>query len=203
MVENEPVDGDRGVIVMTASIAAYDGQVGQVAYTASKAGIVGLTLPAARDLADKFIRVVTVAPGTFETPMLATLPDKERESLGMQVPHPARLGRPRSTRASSPTSSTTACSTARSSASTVPSGWPPADPTAHDRHDVVAPALAGATMRVGNTTPDTPGRCLRTRRKALRDSAIRRRTDPRESFGTSGRTANEVPSACGAIRTHR
>ena len=94
MVENEPVDGDRGVIVMTASVAAFDGQIGQVAYTASKAGIVGLTLPAARDLADKFIRVVTVAPGTFETPMLATLPDKERESLGMQVPHPARLGRP-------------------------------------------------------------------------------------------------------------
>ncbi len=94
MVENEPVDGDRGVIVMTASVAAFDGQIGQVSYTSSKAGLVGLTLPAARDLADKFIRVVTIAPGTFETPMLATLGEKERASLGAQVPHPSRLGRP-------------------------------------------------------------------------------------------------------------
>ena len=94
MVDNEVVDGDRGVIVMTASVAAFDGQIGQVSYTSSKAGIVGLTLPAARDLADKFIRVMTIAPGTFETPMLASLPEKERESLGQQVPHPARLGRP-------------------------------------------------------------------------------------------------------------
>lgn len=94
MVDNEPLDGDRGVIVMTASVAAMDGQVGQVAYSSSKGGVVGLTLPAARDLADKFIRVVTVAPGTFETPMMASLPEDVKASLGQQVPHPSRLGRP-------------------------------------------------------------------------------------------------------------
>jgi NAD(P)-dependent dehydrogenase (short-subunit alcohol dehydrogenase family) len=94
MVGNDPVDGDRGVITMTASIAAYDGQIGQAAYAASKAGIVGLTLSAARDLADKGIRVVTVAPGTFETPMLAGLPNDVKSVLEAQVPHPSRLGRP-------------------------------------------------------------------------------------------------------------
>ncbi|TDO34319.1 NAD(P)-dependent dehydrogenase (short-subunit alcohol dehydrogenase family) [Kribbella sp. VKM Ac-2527] len=87
-------DGDRGVVVMTASIAAYDGQVGQAAYASSKGGIVGLTLTAARDLADKGIRVVTIAPGTMETPMLAGLPEEARTALEQQVPHPARLGRP-------------------------------------------------------------------------------------------------------------
>ena len=94
MLANEPVDGDRGVVVMTASIAAYDGQIGQAAYAASKGGVVGLTLSAARDLADKAIRVVTVAPGTFETPMLAGLPGEVKELLEQQVPHPSRLGRP-------------------------------------------------------------------------------------------------------------
>ncbi|MBC9823967.1 SDR family NAD(P)-dependent oxidoreductase [Terrabacter sp. MAHUQ-38] len=94
MLANEPVDGDRGVIVNTASIAAYDGQVGQAAYAASKGGIVGLTLSAARDLADKAIRVMTVAPGTFETPMLAGLAGEVREVLEKQVPHPSRLGHP-------------------------------------------------------------------------------------------------------------
>lgn len=94
MASNEPVDGDRGVITMTASIAAYDGQIGQAAYASSKAGIVGLTLSAARDLADKGIRVVTVAPGTFETPMLAGLPNNVKSTLEAQVPHPSRLGRP-------------------------------------------------------------------------------------------------------------
>ncbi len=94
MLTNEPVDGDRGVIVMTASIAAYDGQVGQAAYAASKGGVVGLTLSAARDLADKAIRVVTVAPGTFETPMLNGLPGEVKELLEKQVPHPSRLGKP-------------------------------------------------------------------------------------------------------------
>ncbi len=94
MLGNEPVDGDRGVIVNTASIAAYDGQIGQVAYAASKGGIVGLTLSAARDLADKAIRVMTIAPGTFETPMLAGLPGEVKEALEKQVPHPSRLGRP-------------------------------------------------------------------------------------------------------------
>ncbi len=120
MLENEPVDGDRGVIVMTASIAAYDGQIGQAAYAASKGGVVGLTLSAARDLADKAIRVVTVAPGTFETPMLSGLPGEVKTVLEQQVPHPSRLGNQPSTPASSHTSWTTRCSTARSSVSTAP-----------------------------------------------------------------------------------
>jgi NAD(P)-dependent dehydrogenase (short-subunit alcohol dehydrogenase family) len=95
MMTNDPVDGDRGVIVMTASVAAYDGQIGQAAYAASKGGIVALTLSAARDLADKLIRVVTVAPGTFATPMLAGLAEEVTASLEAQVPHPSRLGQPR------------------------------------------------------------------------------------------------------------
>ncbi len=94
MAENEVVDGERGVIINTASVAAYDGQVGQAAYSASKGGIVAMTLPIARDLAPLLIRVVTIAPGLFETPLLATLSAEARESLSNQVPHPARLGRP-------------------------------------------------------------------------------------------------------------
>jgi len=94
MLENEPVDGERGVITMTASVAAYDGQIGQAAYASSKAGIVGLTLSAARDLAKQQIRVMTVAPGTFQTPMLAGLPQEGIEALEAQIPHPARLGKP-------------------------------------------------------------------------------------------------------------
>jgi len=87
-------DGARGVIVNTASVAAYDGQVGQVAYSASKGGIVGMTLPMARDLADKGIRVCTIAPGLFLTPLLEDLPEDVQTSLGAQVPFPSRLGRP-------------------------------------------------------------------------------------------------------------
>ena len=94
MVDSDPVDGERGVIVNTASVAAYDGQIGQAAYSASKGGVVGMTLPIARDLADKLIRVCTIAPGIMDTPMLAGLPEPARESLGKQVPHPARLGSP-------------------------------------------------------------------------------------------------------------
>lgn len=94
MLDNEPVDGDRGVIVLTASVAAYDGQIGQAAYAASKGGVVGLTLPAARDLADKQIRVATIAPGTFDTPMMAGLPGDVKSVLEAQTPHPARLGQP-------------------------------------------------------------------------------------------------------------
>ena len=86
--------GERGVIVNTASIAAFDGQIGQAAYSASKGGIVGMTLPIARDLARSGIRVVTIAPGIFETPLLGTLPEPVRAALGEQVPFPARLGRP-------------------------------------------------------------------------------------------------------------
>jgi NAD(P)-dependent dehydrogenase (short-subunit alcohol dehydrogenase family) len=85
---------ERGVVVMTASIAAFDGQIGQTAYSASKGGIVGLTLPLARDLADFGIRVVTIAPGIFETPLMAAASDEVRASLAAQVPHPARFGRP-------------------------------------------------------------------------------------------------------------
>ncbi|MDI3406946.1 3-hydroxyacyl-CoA dehydrogenase [Streptomyces cavernicola] len=91
---NEPVDGDRGVIVNTASVAAFDGQIGQCAYSASKGGVVGMTLPIARDLARTHIRVMTIAPGLFETPMLGRLPQEARDSLGAQVPHPSRLGQP-------------------------------------------------------------------------------------------------------------
>jgi len=95
MVDNEPdEDGARGVCINTASIAAYDGQVGQVPYSASKGGVAGLTLPAARDLAQHGIRVVTIAPGLFDTPLLATLRDEERMALERTVPFPARLGAP-------------------------------------------------------------------------------------------------------------
>jgi NAD(P)-dependent dehydrogenase (short-subunit alcohol dehydrogenase family) len=95
MLAAEPgEDGERGVCVNTASIAAYDGQVGQVAYAASKGGVVGLTLPAARDLAQSGIRVVTIAPGLFDTPLLAALPEEARAALGRSVPYPPRLGLP-------------------------------------------------------------------------------------------------------------
>jgi NAD(P)-dependent dehydrogenase (short-subunit alcohol dehydrogenase family) len=90
----EPVDGERGVIVNTASAAAFDGQIGSAAYAASKGGVVSMTLPLARDLADHLIRVAAVAPGLFATPMLAGLPQRSRDSLGQQVPHPSRLGKP-------------------------------------------------------------------------------------------------------------
>ncbi|SOC56059.1 SDR family NAD(P)-dependent oxidoreductase [Ornithinimicrobium cerasi] len=99
MAGNEPVPderglGDRGVIVTTASVAAFDGQVGQAAYASSKAGVAGLTLTCARDLADKAVRVMCIAPGVFETPMMAGMPDGVKESLEALVPHPPRLGRP-------------------------------------------------------------------------------------------------------------
>jgi NAD(P)-dependent dehydrogenase (short-subunit alcohol dehydrogenase family) len=87
-------DGERGVIVNTASVAAFDGQIGQAAYSASKGGIVGMTLPIARDLARLKIRVVTIAPGLFRTPLLANLSEEQIKSLGEQVPHPSRLGNP-------------------------------------------------------------------------------------------------------------
>ncbi len=85
---------ERGVIVLTSSVAAYEGQIGQAAYSASKAGVAGMTLPIARDLASRQIRVVTIAPGTFDTPLLAKLPQDVRDALGAQIPHPSRLGRP-------------------------------------------------------------------------------------------------------------
>ena len=93
---NDPVgdDGERGVIISTASVAAYEGQVGQIAYSASKGGVVGMTLPMARDLAQLGIRVMAIAPGLFRTPMLAGLPEEVQESLGAQVPFPSRLGDP-------------------------------------------------------------------------------------------------------------
>jgi 3-hydroxyacyl-CoA dehydrogenase / 3-hydroxy-2-methylbutyryl-CoA dehydrogenase len=95
MNELEPLtDGERGVCVNTASIAAFDGQIGQIAYAASKGGIVGLTLPAARDLSSRGIRVNTIAPGTFDTPLLGALPQEAREELGRAIPFPQRLGDP-------------------------------------------------------------------------------------------------------------
>jgi NAD(P)-dependent dehydrogenase (short-subunit alcohol dehydrogenase family) len=94
MIDNEPLDGDRGLVIMTASVAAFDGQIGQAAYAASKGGVVSLTLSAARDLADKAIRVMTIAPGVMETPMMAGLPGDTKSILEALVPHPARLGRP-------------------------------------------------------------------------------------------------------------
>jgi NAD(P)-dependent dehydrogenase (short-subunit alcohol dehydrogenase family) len=90
----EPIGEERGVVVNTASVAAFDGQIGQAAYSASKGGVVGMTLPVARDLASVFIRVNTIAPGLFLTPLLMGLPQEARDSLGKQVPHPARLGDP-------------------------------------------------------------------------------------------------------------
>jgi NAD(P)-dependent dehydrogenase (short-subunit alcohol dehydrogenase family) len=94
LVTAAPVGEERGVIINTASVAAYDGQIGQAAYSASKGGVVGLTLPVARDLASMLIRVNTIAPGLFLTPLLMGLPEEARKSLGQQVPHPARLGDP-------------------------------------------------------------------------------------------------------------
>ncbi|MDX6480499.1 MAG: hypothetical protein QOG85_1009 [Gaiellaceae bacterium] len=95
MSKNEPDEnGERGACVMTASIAAFDGQIGQISYSASKGGIVGMTLPAARDLAGRGIRVCTIAPGLFDTPLLAALPEEAREALGATIPFPSRLGKP-------------------------------------------------------------------------------------------------------------
>lgn len=94
IVAQEPVGEERGVIVNTASIAAFDGQIGQSAYSASKGGVVGMTLPLARDLAARLVRVVTIAPGTFDTPMLGGLPDAMRQRLAEGIPHPRRLGKP-------------------------------------------------------------------------------------------------------------
>ena len=131
MAGNEPNEaGERGVIVNTASVAAYDGQIGQAAYSASKGGIVGMTLPIAREFARAGIRVMTIAPGTFDTPLLAGLPQAARESLAQQVPFPSRSGAPRSMRRSYAISSRTRCSTAKSSASTARSGWHPNEPAA-------------------------------------------------------------------------
>lgn len=90
----DEIDGERGVIVNTASVAAYDGQIGQAAYSASKGGVVGMTLPIARDLAQHKIRVMTIAPGIFLTPMLESFPQTVQDALGAQVPHPSRLGKP-------------------------------------------------------------------------------------------------------------
>jgi len=95
MNANDPdEEGERGLFVSTASVAAFDGQIGQIAYSASKAGIVGMTLPAARDLASRGIRVMAIAPGLFDTPLLAALPEPARRALGESIPFPSRLGRP-------------------------------------------------------------------------------------------------------------
>ncbi|OBH80326.1 3-hydroxy-2-methylbutyryl-CoA dehydrogenase [Mycobacterium scrofulaceum] len=94
IAKTEPIGEERGVIINTASVAAFEGQIGQAAYSASKGGVVGMTLPIARDLSRELIRVVTIAPGLFKTPLLGSLPEEAQASLGKQVPHPARLGDP-------------------------------------------------------------------------------------------------------------
>jgi NAD(P)-dependent dehydrogenase (short-subunit alcohol dehydrogenase family) len=94
MARTEPVDGERGVCVLTASVAAFEGQIGQIPYASSKAGVVGMTIVAARDLSSRHIRVCTIAPGIFDTPMLARVSQEARKTLGASVPHPARLGQP-------------------------------------------------------------------------------------------------------------
>jgi NAD(P)-dependent dehydrogenase (short-subunit alcohol dehydrogenase family) len=94
IARTEPLGEERGVIINTASVAAFDGQIGQAAYSASKGGVVGMTLPIARDLSRELIRVMTIAPGLFKTPLLGSLPEEAQKSLGKQVPHPARLGDP-------------------------------------------------------------------------------------------------------------
>lgn len=94
MAAQDPIGEERGVIVNTASVAAFDGQIGQIAYAASKGGVASMTLPAARDLARHRIRVLTIAPGTFDTPMLAGLPEERRQALAEDIPHPNRLGEP-------------------------------------------------------------------------------------------------------------
>jgi NAD(P)-dependent dehydrogenase (short-subunit alcohol dehydrogenase family) len=94
IAKTEPIGEERGVIINTASVAAFEGQIGQAAYSASKGGVVGMTLPIARDLSRELIRVVTIAPGLFKTPLLGSLPEEAQKSLGKQVPHPARLGDP-------------------------------------------------------------------------------------------------------------
>ena len=94
MARNEPLQGERGACVLTASVAGYEGQIGQIPYASAKAGIIGMTIVAARDLATRMIRVCTIAPGLFDTPILAKLPDNIRQSLAASVPNPARLGHP-------------------------------------------------------------------------------------------------------------
>lgn len=94
MARNEPIDGERGACVLTASVAGYEGQIGQIPYASAKAGIIGMTLVAARDLATKFIRVCTIAPGIFDTPILDKLPQAVKDSLAASIPNPARLGQP-------------------------------------------------------------------------------------------------------------
>jgi NAD(P)-dependent dehydrogenase (short-subunit alcohol dehydrogenase family) len=94
MISQQPIGEERGVIVNTASVAAFDGQIGQAAYSASKGGVVGMTLPIARDLAQHQIRVMSIAPGIFNTPMMSGLPQEAQDSLAQQIPHPSRLGRP-------------------------------------------------------------------------------------------------------------
>ena len=94
MAKNEPIEGERGACVLTASVAGYEGQIGQIPYASAKAGIIGMTLVAARDLATKFVRVCTIAPGIFDTPILDKLPQAVKDSLAASIPNPARLGRP-------------------------------------------------------------------------------------------------------------
>ena len=127
-------DGERGVMVFTASVAAFDGQVGQQAYSASKAGVAGMTLPMARDLAQHGIRVCTIAPGLFATPLMKELPEPVQESLAKSIPFPNRLGKPEEFAETGGTHrEQTATSTAKSSVLTAPCAWPPAERTHHEQ----------------------------------------------------------------------
>jgi NAD(P)-dependent dehydrogenase (short-subunit alcohol dehydrogenase family) len=131
MSKNEPEDtGERGVMISTASVAAYDGQMGQAAYSASKGGIVGMTLPIARDLARNGIRNMTIAPGIFGTPMMFGMPKEVQDSLAASVPFPSRLGHKTTPNWLSTLLKTT-CSMARLFAWTAPFAWPPVNPAMH------------------------------------------------------------------------
>jgi NAD(P)-dependent dehydrogenase (short-subunit alcohol dehydrogenase family) len=164
MAANEPLDGDRGVCILTASVAAFEGQIGQIPYASSKAGIVGMTLVAARDLASRGIRVCTIAPGTFDTPLLGRLSQDVRESLARSVPHPSRLGEPDEYAWPWP-SSPTACSMARPSGWTAPSGCHHGECRGRDRTlkaTGISPCLpAGAGSRsAGPARPGLPCRLI-------------------------------------------
>ena len=190
MIDNEPLDGDRGLVIMTASVAAYDGQIGQAAYAASKGGIASLTLTAARDLADKAIRVMTIAPGVMETPMMAGLPGRDEVDPGGAG---AASGPARPTggvRELVERSSPIRCSTARSSGSTAPSGCHRAsDPLRSERLDraqTLSVASQPREIAFASVAICWPARRCRGTRRPVRPRRRRRRLRRRPP---TGRTA--------------
>ena len=155
----EPVEGERGAIVLTASVAAFDGQIGQTSYTAAKAAVHGITLVAARDLASRLIRVNTIAPGVFDTPMLARLRPDIREALERACPIPVALGRRTTTPTWRSACWRTPTSTARRSALTAPSGCPRAD-MSHPNHAIAEAYLSAVTAVVADGRPRLRARRL-------------------------------------------